>query len=304
MTILGILAFGLACRLTTAEALQFDRTHASAVEAVLGEVRAAVSAECFEMADLYFHRGVGHQHPRAFEATVYERARAVVSPRMHQHLHGATEIREIMPWLQFALRADPRNIEAYLVAAFWLAHEGGHVDAAREVLLDGQRNNPYAVRIQLALGRLYVHGGQFTQALQAFNAALAFSKVQAARATDAARLDRQQGLLYRALLLEALGKPDQAIADLTDLLALAPEHAALAERRDRLRRGLAPEIPARELLKRTVRKGADARHDCAREHGAPPCIHDQHEASATHGGLQHTGSLTNAAASCRSAPHG
>ncbi len=279
---LGLLAFALACRLTTTPRLAFDRRHESLLDAILGEARTSISAQCFEMADLYFHRGVGHQRARAFDTPLYERWHAIVSPQGHLHLHGTTEIREIMPWLRFALRADPHNVEAYLVAAFWLAYEGGHANVARDVLLEGQRNNPYCARIQLALGRLDVHTGRFDLALQAFDAALAFWDAQLDHDSEDARLDRVQGLLYRALLREEAGKTTEAIRDLTELVSLVPDPGALAKRRDQLLQGHTPEVSARDLLTRTARQNAKDRHNCERENDGNDA-HDEHRLAPTRG---------------------
>ncbi len=274
---LGLLAFSIACRLTTAPELRFDRTHASVADAVLGEVRTSLSAACFEMADLYFHRGVGHIRERAFDGSVYERLHDIVAPRGHVHLRGPAQIREIMPWLLFSLRADPRNVDAYLVAAFWLAYESGQDEAARDVLIEGQRNNPFCARIQLELGRLYVHRGDLGAALQAFNAALAFWDAQADHSSDEARKDRVQGLLYRAMLNEAAGSTDRAVTDLEALVTLAPDPEALHQRLRCLRDGVAPPIPARELLAHTTQAATDTRHACAHENARGPLEHHDHD---------------------------
>lgn len=148
---------------------------------ILGEGRSIVSNLSILQADLYFHGGAGHfyeehQHGLALagagkgeedEEHHAEKAVAPVSPfnvlfrisraiglTEHKHLHGA-DVKEIIPWLYYAAKLDPNNIQAYTLTAFWLGDRLGKVEEAVAFLKEGLSNNPDSWEINAELGRIY-----------------------------------------------------------------------------------------------------------------------------------------------------
>lgn len=62
--------------------------------------------------------------------------------------------REILPWLKLALELDPKRVQTYVVAAFWLRTSLKQVDQAERVLRDGLRQVPGDPELLLELGRI------------------------------------------------------------------------------------------------------------------------------------------------------
>lgn len=86
-------------------------------------------------------------------------------PSHHTHLdeggvdgEGASEVKEIMPWLKISEELDEHRIETYLVTAFWLRNRMHKVNEAEQVLRDGLRANPGNAAILYELGQLYREG--------------------------------------------------------------------------------------------------------------------------------------------------
>ncbi len=83
----------------------------------------------------------------------------------HEHGHCAghhddpgsgrrVDEREILPWLKLALELDPKRVQTYVVAAFWLRTSLKQVDQAERVLRDGLRQVPGDPELLLELGRI------------------------------------------------------------------------------------------------------------------------------------------------------
>ena len=268
---LCVLAFSLACHLTTIHAQAMPGGQRSLAQTLLGDTRIAIGSQFYTQADVYFHRGVPHEHESAFREDPFQRIHAQVSPRQHTHLSGESDIREIMPWLDLATRADPQNLDGYLVAAFWLASEAKRPGLALEILNRAQRNIPYAYEVQLAKGRLHLHTGDHGLAQQAFDATLAFWEATADATKHDHLLDKAEALLYRALLREAAGITAGAIADLRTMLTITPHRPAMRTRLEQLEMGTPTQPPARDLLATLLRQ-YDARHRA--------CEHEDHEHEA------------------------
>jgi tetratricopeptide (TPR) repeat protein len=86
-------------------------------------------------------------------------------PSYHTHLdeggvdgNGASEVKEIMPWLKISAELDQHHIETYLVTAYWLRVRMHKVDDAENFLRDGLRANPGSAAILYELGQLYNEG--------------------------------------------------------------------------------------------------------------------------------------------------
>lgn len=168
-------AFALACRLTSEPLMFGDETDSpvttgspatagspaiagssamadSVAIKAFGATRMAVGNQLYANADRAFHMGVGVYRRPAFTSGFMRLAQAIM-PEGIAHLH-ADGVNEMVPWLYFATRADPHNVEAYVVAAFWLAGEGGRPDLAERVLNEARANNPKDYRVYQEKGRL------------------------------------------------------------------------------------------------------------------------------------------------------
>ena len=84
-------------------------------------------------------------------------------PSYHTHLdqggvdgNGATEVKEIMPWLKISAELDEHRIDTYLVTAYWLRVRMHKVNEAEQFLRDGLRANPGSAGILYELGQLYL----------------------------------------------------------------------------------------------------------------------------------------------------
>ncbi len=62
--------------------------------------------------------------------------------------------REILPWLKLSLELDPKRVQTYTVAAFWLRTSLQQVDQAERLLRDGLREVPGDPELLLELGRV------------------------------------------------------------------------------------------------------------------------------------------------------
>ena len=72
----------------------------------------------------------------------------------HTHLEGE-KAREMLPWLKISAELDPKRVETYTVAAYWLRQNLGRDDEAEQFLREGLRANPDSYEILFDLGRLY-----------------------------------------------------------------------------------------------------------------------------------------------------
>ena len=84
-------------------------------------------------------------------------------PSVHTHLdeggangeESATQVKEIMPWLQISQELDPHRVDTYLVTAYWLRNRMHKVNEAEQFLREGLRANPGNASILYELGQLY-----------------------------------------------------------------------------------------------------------------------------------------------------
>lgn len=234
--------------------------------ALLGESRVALAGDFYRKADLYFHRGVGHKKDLAFENRAFQVLGRHISPERHAHLHG-DEVRELMPWLWLTLRMDPSRTETYLVAAFWLARDGGRIDLALEVLEEAQRNIPKSDAVQLQKGRLYLKRGDIERATQAFDAALAFWPGGDAPESEDALYRKASALLYRSLLHERAGETGEAARYLRDILRIFPQRKHLQNRIRTLENQRQPSVLASSLWEAMLADDDDRQLEdaCGRE---------------------------------------
>lgn len=273
---LSIVAFIIACQLSIANTSYDKDETLSLSKTLLGDSRMALSAKFYTQADLYFHRGAPHKKQKAFYSDPFQRIYKIVRPTKHVHLSGKTKILEIMPWLNLSIRANPQNLDSYLVAAFWLSDEALNSKEALKILELGQRNIPYSYEIQLAKGRLLLHLGEFDQARQAFDAALAFWNHTADPTNKDALLDKSKILLYRALLYEDCGKINKAIEDIRNMLVIKPDNPMMQDRLKNLQAGIETQPSADDLLTSILKKQDKESRECDRDHDHDDHDHENH----------------------------
>jgi tetratricopeptide (TPR) repeat protein len=160
-------------------------TSAGMLTALMGDSRRMFANHFFSMADAYFHSG--------FYPTIFDQARAEEHshlseesqeeaghdehheetflkpptdwierfgrhfyPTVHTHLSNGNE-REILPFLKLSAEMDPKQIEAYVTAAYWLRTKLHKPEEAERFLRQGLAANPDSYEILLELGRVYFY---------------------------------------------------------------------------------------------------------------------------------------------------
>lgn len=259
-------AFALACQLLSMPDQQ-GKNNAGFADKLLGEVRYGISSEFYEQADLVFHKGVGHA-PKETVPDWFAKMRRQVAPRGHAHLHK-DGILEIMPWLFFATCADSGNVTAYTVAAYWLAGEAGRPDLAEEVLNEALRDNPSDYRVYMEKGNLAMKEGKYKKAARFLDAAYSrlpstnnMDKVysptappevyqaegMATRDKDQVQIDRAEILVYRGLLYEIQGSPENALRCYRETVQIFPGRLNLKERMIELEKNGRSPTPPEKLV--------------------------------------------------------
>ncbi len=265
LAVAWVIAFALCCRLANAPLMPGDKTNFTAISGAaarkaLGASRMAVGNQLYANADRTFHKGVGVYRPVAFKGGFMRLAQAIV-PAGHVHLH-AEGVNELVPWLYLATRADPHNVEAYIVAAFWLASEGGRPDLAARVLDEARANNPKDYRVYLEKGRLALKNEALIEAARALDAAGKLWERDSGTDKIQARLDRAEMLVRRGLLYEEFGDVPRAILCYRAMLTLFPGREGISERLAELeQKGSARVTPA--AMRKTVM--FQRRHVCESE---------------------------------------
>jgi tetratricopeptide (TPR) repeat protein len=226
--------------------------------------RTNLSAQLYERADLFFHKGTPRRRERAFDGGWFGSLARAVTPEDHAHLEGG-EVLEILPWLELAARVDPHNIEIFRVAAFWLGTTAGRPDLARRALEEARRNNPARYELRIDFGELELQAGDMAAAEREFDAALRLWDRRQAADEEQALLDRCQTLLCRAFLHAARGEVERAAGRFEEILRLSPNRAGVRERLEDLRAGRLSAEEARGRLRQMARLHAEARRQCPDE---------------------------------------
>ena len=169
----------------------------------------------------------------------------------HTHLTQGKE-REILPWLRLSAELDPRRVETYTVASFWLCTKLGKVAEAEQFLREGLRNNPDSAEILYELGRLYAeHKHEPERARTLWDLALDrwTSQEAAYRGVATTRLyaGKQEPdwillgkiATHLATLEEAAGNYQRAIGLFERAKKVSPHPAELQNRIDEVRRKMA-----------------------------------------------------------------
>jgi tetratricopeptide (TPR) repeat protein len=262
-------AFSISCVLNAACAMQSDRRQSGIVAELLGESRLALSGHFYEMADKYFHAGREHVKKRAFEDTAFQKLAGEISPEGHMHISG-DQVKEMMPWLWLAVRANPENPKAYLVAAFWLANDANRPDLALNVLNEAQWNNPFNYRVQLERGRSFLAVKDLDNAGRAFDAGLAFWPGNEEPEDHETKLLKSRLLIYRAALHSLEDRRTEAITDLEEILNLYPGRVHIRQRIKEIRDGKSSFVLARQqlddILKEDLNRQRESVEECHRQH--------------------------------------
>jgi tetratricopeptide (TPR) repeat protein len=249
---LAALSFSLACRLTTDPSCT-PPVSTSLLGRLLGESRRAIGDDLFEQAERYFHRGVGHSR-KAVSMGFLQRLSDEVQPRVPEHLSGG-DIYEMMPWLRFATRMDPHNVDAYLGAAFWVAaQDDGHQQHALDILSEAQRNNPADYRIPLERAQLLIHDGELHKAARAVDLALVMWGNTRGVDPGQKRLDRAALLNYRGLLHELDGRSAEALVCYREHLRIRPEADGVRQIVQGIEQGTRSRVDAEKVLQGLMKK--------------------------------------------------
>jgi tetratricopeptide (TPR) repeat protein len=260
----GTLAFSLACLLTTLAPIPDPAT--GLTDLLLGESRQALSLSFFNQADLYFHKGVGHIQARADTHSLFQRWQADITPAQHVHAEGVGSA-EILPWLKLASRADPHNVEAFLVSAFWVTTGLHRNDLANQILAEAQRLNPGDYRIPLEKSRLAIRTGNLTAAFSSLETVLTLQSHAPASIGEPDRqfaLDRAETFTFLGFLNEISGTPSKAVECFKNALAIFPERVYIKTRVTLLENGKTPPESAQSLLEKLTQQTV---HDACHEEG-------------------------------------
>jgi tetratricopeptide (TPR) repeat protein len=190
--LLVLLMFASCFTLATILQPQFEQLRlrntadAGVMEELLGDSRRLFANHFFTMADAYFHSGF---YPGIFDAPRLEEESPLTSehneheeehhhhhhetstfllppvdwierfgrhfiPNQHTHLEGANS-REFLPWLRLSADMDPRRVQTYLTASYWLRAEMNRPTEAEAFLREGLRANPDSYEILFELGKVY-----------------------------------------------------------------------------------------------------------------------------------------------------
>lgn len=258
----GTLAFILACRLTASAPIPDPAE--GLTDLLLGESRQALSLSFFNQADLFFHKGVDHLQARTDTHSIFQHWQAGITPEQHAHAEGAGSA-EILPWLKLATRADPHNVEAFLVSSFWAGTGLHRNDLAHQILAEAQRLNPGDYRIPLEKGRLAIRTGNLNAAFSSLETVLALQSQAPTSGGEPDRqfaLDRAETFIFLGFLNEIQGNLSRAIECFKNALAIFPERVYIKTRVVLLEEGKVPPDSAQSLLEKLTQQTThDACHD-------------------------------------------
>ncbi len=258
--------FSLSCRLSEISA-NYDLAHPgdSAVSRILGSTRLLASAQFIETADRYFHKGMGHRRERALQDHPFRKLQTLISPEYVQHVYGY-DMRELVPWLWFAVEVNPNNVDAYLVAAYILARQIGIPDAAHKIIQKGMWENPMEYRLAAEDARIYLREGRVTEAIKRFEAALAFADRPQLTPTADLMEEKAAILSYLGLLYETQNRSKEAIACYRRILDLFPDRSVWQKRIEDVQNGVSPSVLAEWLWRDTLNKHDEEQGACRHKH--------------------------------------
>lgn len=208
-----------------------DLAASSLVHRLLGSSRSVLSRRLLFEADRYFHKGIGPMAGRHDESWVYARWAEMIAPSVHQEVQ-AGKIHEVLPWLELAWRADPRNYEACAAGAYWLMRDGRMSEAVR-LLRGAQTANPDDWRFRIALGELLIMNNDPQVAVVELRAARRLWEAHADPGNPDHLRQLASTLTYLGAACEATGDLEGAKLLYEEVLGLAPERTELLHRLER-----------------------------------------------------------------------
>ena len=224
---------------------------------VFGELRTYLSSASYINADIYFHGGLydfhencslftpahisshnekendGHEghahghHPQKETLNPLLKIADKISITEHRHISGNEE-KEILPWMLYAVKLNPKNEKAYVIGGYWLGMRLNKTDEAISFLHDGIKNNLESWDIYLMLGEIYLVNLKDYQ-----NA-----KIYLEKATDLAEIKKVDKFNMRSIytfLAEAYdktGDPEASMKLYEKLSKLFPDDATIKKRAD------------------------------------------------------------------------
>jgi len=138
--------------------------------------------------------------------------------------------REILPWLKLSLRLDPKRVDTYVVAAYWLRTSLKKVDEAELLLREGLQNAPGNPELLFELGRVQLdERHDVERARNLWELAVKSWSEQAAGSDNPNIFVGAQLLANLALLEEKAGRKKEAIQYLMRLQAISPNKGSIAK---------------------------------------------------------------------------
>lgn len=259
LVLLWGVAFSMAAQLTL-NPLNVLSSDTSVAERLLGASRMAFGNSFFDEADNYFHKGVAHVRPKAFSNDYFQALAGEIEPSIHVHPKGV-EVSEIMPWLRFATKMDPKNVDAYLTTAYWLQESIERPDIADAVLREAQWNNPKDYRVINARAKMLFGTSSDEKASLLLDTAIKLWPSSQSPEDQQARLDLAQMLSYRAFLFELQGNREEALRLFRRAYSTVPDNRSLEQRIAALERGEDLSGKDREIWQKLFAQ----HHVCARE---------------------------------------
>ena len=241
-----------------------------ALKILLGDSRRLFASQLFEQADISFHSGY---YPSIFDRrdkTKHENL-AVGAPEdeehekeedflgkpsdwidgfgrhfkivKHTHLEHGNE-REILPWLKLSADLDPKRVETYTVASYWLRNRLGKVAEAEQFLRDGLRANPGSYEILFELGRLlYENRHDANRARNVWKMAMRRWEEQEPGKEKPDNFALEEITVNLARLEKDQGNFDEAIKYFERAKTLSPAPEAIQEQIDALKKEAQPHSP-------------------------------------------------------------
>ena len=161
-----------------------------------------------------------------------------VSQHTHLTEKGTNAPKDILPWLEFSARLDPRSVKSYTEGAFWLRDLHKEKEA-EQFLREGLRQNPQSYEIMLELGQLYFDEKDYARARNILEVALQRWREQEnpKPLEQQNRFAAEQIVSYLARVEDRLGNRARAISWLELLKKVSPHPGQIDQRIAELRAG-------------------------------------------------------------------
>jgi len=211
---------------------------------VLGETRKILSDSAYTKGDEYLHGGIiakdkskceeighvleyqkdthEHLHEEDGEATgisklnILPRLGGIIHISKHIHLHGEEE-KELLPWFYYAVRLNPKNIDAYVIGGYWIGKRLNKPDEAIKFLEEGLTHNPDSWQIYTQLGEIYfIIKKDYRQALADLQKSYDLLTEE-----NSDKYDKREVYTFMAASYERLGEIDKAIEFYRKILVLS-----------------------------------------------------------------------------------